>query len=392
MILAERSDTVYISTTLFKFALVSGATIEAAIFDPSNGQWLANWATGTWQASKATQALTENPESAGRYGANANFTGTASTRFVMFLEVTAGGAGAGQEDIAIVDELYGLAKDLTVAKEATLAGKASQASVDTIDANVDAILVDTGTTIPDAIATVDGNVDAVLVDTGTTLPAQLTALQNHGDANWGAGAVPSVADIVDGIWDEVLAGNHDGAGSAGLALQGASAGGVDLDLLTAKVWNAVVASYQQPGSTGQALSTAAATETIRTLLNSAIRQLRKYGPMVSRSPIVTKDEVHAGDIGTVVTVIINLDGEYADLSTATGIDFEFTDPAGTTTSKAGASVNSGASSYATVTTDATVFDTPGRWRVQATATWPDLTEKQSDVYIVDVDPSLPFGV
>lgn len=45
--------------------------------------------------------------------------------------------------------------------------KASQTSVDTIDGIVDAILVDTGTTIPGTIATVDSNVDAILLDTGT---------------------------------------------------------------------------------------------------------------------------------------------------------------------------------------------------------------------------------
>lgn len=46
-----------------------------------------------------------------------------------------------------------------------LDARASQSSVDTIDANVDAILVDTGTTLPASLATIDGNVDAVLVDT-----------------------------------------------------------------------------------------------------------------------------------------------------------------------------------------------------------------------------------
>ena len=45
-------------------------------------------------------------------------------------------------------------------------------------ASIDAILVDTGTTIPATIATVDTNVDSILVDTGTTLPAQITALNN----------------------------------------------------------------------------------------------------------------------------------------------------------------------------------------------------------------------
>jgi hypothetical protein len=70
----------------------------------------------------------------------------------------------------------------------------SQASVNIVDANVDAILVDTGTTIPATLATlstqasvntIDGNVDDILldttdilVDTSTTIPAQITALND----------------------------------------------------------------------------------------------------------------------------------------------------------------------------------------------------------------------
>jgi hypothetical protein len=56
-------------------------------------------------------------------------------------------------------------------------------AIATVDGNVDAILVDTGTTLPasiaglsSAIATVDGNVDAILVDTGTTLPASIAGI------------------------------------------------------------------------------------------------------------------------------------------------------------------------------------------------------------------------
>ncbi|MCP5018925.1 MAG: hypothetical protein GY938_27155 [Ketobacter sp.] len=50
--------------------------------------------------------------------------------------------------------------------------------LDTVDTNVDSILVDTGTTLPASIATVDTNVDSILTDTGTTLPAQITALND----------------------------------------------------------------------------------------------------------------------------------------------------------------------------------------------------------------------
>jgi hypothetical protein len=41
---------------------------------------------------------------------------------------------------------------------------------------IDAILVDTGTTLDGKITTIDGIVDAILVDTGTTLPAEINAV------------------------------------------------------------------------------------------------------------------------------------------------------------------------------------------------------------------------
>lgn len=55
---------------------------------------------------------------------------------------------------------------------------ATASALATVDSNVDAILVDTGTTIPGTIATVDSNVDAILVDTGTTIPASISALND----------------------------------------------------------------------------------------------------------------------------------------------------------------------------------------------------------------------
>jgi hypothetical protein len=89
---------------------------------------------------------------------------------------------------------------------------ANEAKIDIIDTNVDAILVDTGTTIPadlatiegkidtvdtvvdaikavtdllpdgGALTTIDSNIDAILVDTGTTLPAAIAALNDLSSA------------------------------------------------------------------------------------------------------------------------------------------------------------------------------------------------------------------
>lgn len=92
---------------------------------------------------------------------------------------------------------------------ADVSALATSAALATVDANVDAILVDTGTTLPAtlttiladtnelqtnqgnwltadvsslatsaALATVDANVDSILVDTGTTIPAQISGLNN----------------------------------------------------------------------------------------------------------------------------------------------------------------------------------------------------------------------
>lgn len=52
----------------------------------------------------------------------------------------------------------------------------------TVDANVDAILIDTDTTIPGLIATVDANVDAILIDTDTTIPGLIATVDANVDA------------------------------------------------------------------------------------------------------------------------------------------------------------------------------------------------------------------
>ena len=107
---------------------------------------------------------------------------------------TAGGAGSAAE---VMNEVIS-----DVAGVGTL--------VSAVDTVVDAILVDTGTTLPATLATVDNNVDAILVDTGTTLPDQVTALND-----------PTVGAIADAVWGEQLSA-HSGAGSAGKAVSDAA--------------------------------------------------------------------------------------------------------------------------------------------------------------------------
>lgn len=112
---------------------------------------------------------------------------------------------------------------------ADVSGLATAAALATVDANVDSILVDTGTSIPAtlttiladtnelqtnqgdwatadvsglataaALATVDSNVDAILVDTGTTLPATLATIladTNELQTNQGDWATADVSGL-----------------------------------------------------------------------------------------------------------------------------------------------------------------------------------------------------
>lgn len=108
-----------------------------------------------------------------------------------------------------------------------LDARASQASVDTIDGIVDAILIDTGTDIPATLATLataanlatvanylDTEIAAILEDTGTTIPALIAALPT-----------------ADALWDEAV----DGATTAreSMRLQNAALGGKASGLATA---------------------------------------------------------------------------------------------------------------------------------------------------------------
>jgi hypothetical protein len=72
--------------------------------------------------------------------------------------------------------------------KADVSGLATASALSTVDSNVDAILVDTGTTLPSTLSTIEGkvdtvdtNVDSVLADTGTTLPSTLSTIEGKID-------------------------------------------------------------------------------------------------------------------------------------------------------------------------------------------------------------------
>jgi hypothetical protein len=143
------------------------------------------------------------------------------------------------------------ARTLVAASYATAAALATvDNEIAVIDGIVDSILVDTaeigaagaGLTAlatASALATVDTVVDAILVDTDTTIPATLATIAGYIDTEVAAikaktdlipaapaavGDIPSAATIADAVWDEAIAG-HAVAGSTGEQLAAAGAAG-----------------------------------------------------------------------------------------------------------------------------------------------------------------------
>ncbi len=140
---------------------------------------------------------------------------------------------------------------LGTADDATLAAIAAlEAKVDIVDANVDAVLVDTGTDIPALINDLPTNAE-LNTALGTADDAVLAAIA-------ALPAAPSAASVADAVWDEPLAG-HLSAGSTGEALDGAGGGSAPTAAEIADaVWDEDLTTHVVADSTGEALATAAA--------------------------------------------------------------------------------------------------------------------------------------
>lgn len=105
---------------------------------------------------------------------------------------------------AVYDDLFG----------ASAAGYAGVSELATVDSNVDAILVDTGTTIPGTISTIDTNVDAILVDTGTTLDTKLDDIQGA-TFNSSTDSLEAIRDRGDSAWTGSATTSDAGTAQAG---------------------------------------------------------------------------------------------------------------------------------------------------------------------------------
>jgi len=159
--------------------------------------------------------------------------------------------GGGGDDAATIYS-YFVSGSNEDAFKADISGLATSSALAIVDANVDSILVDTSSSIPASLSTlataadlaiVDGNVDSILVDTSVSIPltlsglatsASVSALNDFDPAvdtvarvtlvdtttdltNGGGGGCPTVAEITDGIWDE-LQGDHTTPGTFGAYL------------------------------------------------------------------------------------------------------------------------------------------------------------------------------
>jgi len=224
---------------------------------------------------------------------------------------------------------------------------------------------------------------------GENLSAAVASRSVAGDAmTLTAGADGSIADAV---WDEDGS-LHLIAGSSGYLQDQAATGGAGVTPLQIQqaVWDAEQSVYQALGTMGKAVSDSQDVPAeLQASIDRYFQIVRQYGPIAAQQPIATRDEVHVDDVGIILTVPVILDGAYSDLADATSIDFDFISPSGAASQKAGIGVTTPSGSYTTWTTDDTVFDAVGRWRVQVTVTWPDVSTKSSNVYAIDIQPPMP---
>jgi len=172
---------------------------------------------GTWATTDTLEAIRDRGDAAWTTGGGGSAPTAAAVADAVWDEATSGHTTSGTFGEQVKTDIDAILVDTGTTIPATIA---------TVDTVVDAILVDTGTTIPATIATVDTVVDAILVDTGTTLPATLDTIDNFLDTeiaailadtnelqgDWANGgrldllvdSIISKVDVVDGIVDDIL--------------------------------------------------------------------------------------------------------------------------------------------------------------------------------------------
>jgi|DEB0MinimDraft_3_1074331.scaffolds.fasta_scaffold14301_1 hypothetical protein len=148
--------------------------------------------------------LVENDSGVSRFTVNALENGpsgsgasAAAIADAVWTETLADHSGTAGSTAEALDGAGGGGGGLDAAGVRAAVGLASanlDTQLSTIDSNVDAVLVDTGTAIPATISTIDANVDAILVDTGTSIPATLSGLNDLSAAEVNAEVDTALSD------------------------------------------------------------------------------------------------------------------------------------------------------------------------------------------------------
>ena len=186
----------------------------------------ASWASGT----DTLEAIRDRGDAAWTTGGGGSAPTAAAVADAVWDEATSGHTTSGTFGEQVKTDIDAILVDTGT----TLDGK-----IDVIDGIVDSILVDTGTTLNDKIDVIDGIVDSILVDTGTTLDGKLDTIDNFLDTevaailadtnelqtDWANGgrldalldSTIAKIDVVDGIVDNILV-DTAVIGSAGAGL------------------------------------------------------------------------------------------------------------------------------------------------------------------------------
>ena len=381
---------------------VTGLTVVASVYDPAaaTNKWL-NMTTGAWQASSNTKALTE-VAATGSYITTADTSNAANRHLRAYYEITVGASGRAEDNIVLVETLDGA----NSTDQATILADVATIETSTttnLDVLVSSRAAPGASMIAGSIATDAVNAAALSTDAVAEIVSGVsTDLDSHGAGSWATATgfatagdamtmtAQALIDLVDAVWDASGAA-HLGVGSMGYLQDQAATGGAGVTPLQIEqaVWNAVQSSYTDAGSMGAAMAESGTVPAqLEASLDRYFQIVRKYGPIAAQQPIATKDTVHVGDVGIILDVPVILDGAYSDLADATSIVFDLVSPNGTEYAKNGLGLTTPTGSYTHWTSDSDVFDVVGRWRVQVTVTWPDVTTKQSNVFNIDVQPPM----
>jgi hypothetical protein len=176
---------------------MEGTTIDGATINSWIGSFSIERAGGALASIKALNDLSAAQVNTEVDTALSDYDGPTKTEMDSAFAVTDGKIDVvdGNVDAILVDTGTTIPADLV----------AIDAKIDIIDTNVDAVLVDTGTTIPADLVTIDAIVDAILVDTGTTLPAEHVVLASeHSALSSEHTGLDGKLDTIDGIVDAIL--------------------------------------------------------------------------------------------------------------------------------------------------------------------------------------------